>query len=313
MHPDRVSENVSGALLALPHVYLRPERPSWRGAQPSTLLGLLWQGCSGSSITARLLRQVLVAHGLTVLDFDCEGLKAKKNPWYMGSLHPSWPQALLQMERQLALAGAVYVLKATPNNFDDPVMAQTLQSLVSPFVSGGRWNALDVITCEVRDCFHGPPSTSDAAFPVDEHGNLSRLCFIRRRANSSAARPRAYKAYFRSMRNMLSRIDDVERRKQNQAVLLQSLNLTSPPILNVTHEQMTEFQHSDAKLERSVAMYSRILAAWRVIPSKAAVRRALAPYVGTQPPPPRHTETIHNAHEVQAALNRAGKGHYFRP
>ena len=157
---------------------------SWyRDDMPPPVM-LLQKGCSHSTWVTNTTMALLNHFGIKTYSEEYEILKPQKNRFF--TKEKGMSQAIVDFYRnsQNAIPGAWWVFKGSRAHITSDV-AKTLQRLNTKVINVYRSNALDKLTCNIRDCFKGGQGKDYVGYAVDLYGNPSQLCFQRRFSNTT--------------------------------------------------------------------------------------------------------------------------------
>ena len=160
---------------------------------PAAPLLVFSEGCSGSSSLGRMISRLLRMEGihtynLPATDWDWEVCHKDKNQFYnkhegMATAMKQLVRAAQQNETTLVIKCEVYLLTKmlSSGGNDDHNVLEALKGLGTRAILFWRSNVLDRYICTVRDCFR----SSDKEYPVTVDGKRTKLCFKRRRSNTT--------------------------------------------------------------------------------------------------------------------------------
>ena len=282
------------------------------------------EGCSGSTFVKQVLRRLLPCcigdqyrdGGIPDGTTDWEMFKGPKNLAYQrlvsqGATDP-WRKALLQQCNANKLSGTAYIVNSDLASGSAP-LEMTHPALVAcgaRFASAYRENALDVTTCEVRDCFW-----TEFGLSLDARGQpLSKLtrgydtsCFYRSRY--SGMRPRV-KLHVETLQSALGRSQTL-RRPESIAGRLAPLGIKTD---SVRYEDLEAFQFGPEEMERSAPAWATLMRSWgyRDVCPPSAVAKCLTGFNMSRHRPSPHRESIVNHEEVYRGLTREQREMWWR-
>lgn len=282
------------------------EQVTASSVQPPMLIFVM-DGCSGSSTTGHMLRDLIkCTSGWEYYDSeDGEAFKEKKNPWFqkLQDAHPDWNNTHLWRETlgewidDVRSRNQTFYVDATHNSrlLIDPELADLVRYI--PIVPAWRTNLIDRAICTVKDCF----DNGAIGHPVYK-GERSELCFDRRRALKEKEQL-DYKVWL-DVDTLQDHLDGLK-----QAPLSSVSGKKLPP--GVTYEKLMQVEYPDSnttgEFEDGVQEWMTMLNGLQV-PDVTAERVAtcLQPRVGRWHRPWSHRDELENFDEVRDSLCKEG-------
>jgi len=312
---------------------------------------LAMRGCSGSSAVSVFARALLRLHGIPTPEggnpmrdengdvqvppewkgWPAELLKPETN-WYAKD-SKDMGEAMLKMNdlaesynKTLFFKGmSQYMLGDKSKNDEWADLLPAFRKLNMYGVIAKRQNLLDVVVCQIKDCFQ-----ASYGYPVDaKTGKQSDACFSRRgdiHSNPTAIKEgdvelvakrkhkshgylfepdseeeEEVKAYVRP--NMIKLAID----REHEFTKMARHNLNKQLELNASviyEEDLLDFQAPyDDGLKRAVPAWAMALESWGVTPDPHLIKTFLKQYQNTYHVQPPHSEVIDNIDEVIEALS----------
>jgi len=257
--------------------------------EDSKMFVVVVAGCSISTSVSHFTFKLLEQHGVRMTNTHWEVLHPKKNHWLNSTLFPqtNLDFAMRSMKKYYRDQGYSIRVKFEPKRMD------TLQDLINEDYEDSvrlvlivRSNVLDLLACQVRDCFTG----GSKGYPVDvATGNRSDLCFNRRKYPNVTT-----KAYLKPdtlLQNLAHRV----RGQRDLRAKIEGMLGPDVYITQVTSENLWGFEFGKDK-QQSILEWSKLLIAWGIHPRKDVIAKVMKDY------PMRrlssHNDTIYNFHEL---------------
>ena len=282
------------------------ERVTASSVQPPMLIFVM-DGCSGSSTTGHMLRDLIkCTSGWEYYDSEHgEAFKEEKNPWFqkLQDAHPDWNKTHLWRETlgewidDVRSRNQTFYVDATRSSqlLIDPELADLVRDI--PIVPAWRSNLIDRVICTVKDCM----DNGEIGHPVYK-GERSELCFDRRRALKKEEQL-DYKVWL-DVDTLQDHLDGLK-----QAPLSSVSGKKLPP--GVTYEKLMQVEYPDSnttgEFEDGVREWMTMLNGLQV-PDVTAERVAtcLQPRVGRWHRPWSHRDELENFDEVRDSLCKGG-------
>jgi len=264
---------------------------------------ILQRGCTGSSVVIRMARNLLAELGVPVYPLKTKEIartgQPNKNPWYTpdGDL----ADAMRKGVQEASDAGQVLVfnafkLKSWTQSEEELSLNKALLDMDTRTVIVHRRNPLDIVTCEIRDCFesvHGIPR----GHPVNEMGQEDSTCFKRRSLAGEVIKTKA----FVNVKHLSENLQIAQEYPQLMQESLKELGFKGGSI--VYFEDLVSHEWSAANLHRSSMAWKAFLSSLGVEASRREIHHVLKKDVGTYPPPEPHSASIYNLQEVEQMLS----------
>eukprot|EP00448_Togula_jolla_P001295 CAMPEP_0170594036 /NCGR_PEP_ID=MMETSP0224-20130122/13779_1 /TAXON_ID=285029 /ORGANISM="Togula jolla, Strain CCCM 725" /LENGTH=325 /DNA_ID=CAMNT_0010918053 /DNA_START=87 /DNA_END=1064 /DNA_ORIENTATION=- len=261
---------------------------------------ILQRGCTGSSVVIRMTKDLLADLGVAVFPLSKKEIvrtgQPYKNPWW--SPDGDLGDAMRKGVKEASDAGQVLVfnafkLKSWTKDREELALNKALLDMDTRTVIVHRRNPLDILTCEIRDCFvsvHGVPR----GYPVDEKGQRDDTCFDRRQTGAKV------KAYV-NLNHLQENLDDSSAYPEIMKNSLRDLGLKGRRI--VYYEDLVSHEYSADNLDSSAAAWRQLLSSLGVSVDIEDIKDKLKKAVGTYPPPEPHSELIYNIEGVEQLLS----------
>lgn len=276
--------------------------------KPPVVIFASWP-CAGSTAVQQVARDMVAEHGHVVAPLSFETLKKDKNVCFAEhSKTKSREQAAVAATHRMLtdvrdVLGMAIVLKlgAPGTYFGRQAQQQLIAATGGRIVISYRANALDSLTCHVRDCFDR--KSGRVVFP---NGTRAAACFNRRKLHIHTEA----ELWIRTLRAKLA-----EHSKQAKQVRGWLWRDGWRNIHEFSSEQLLAFEQGPEYAEKSVNAWHAFLSrGTSVSADQAAVRRVIQRRVaqhGYRPLKP-HNQTIHNIAAVTAALDGSPYSHFVR-
>jgi hypothetical protein len=266
-------------------------------------------GCQGSTATQALLRRLIAASGWPVQVDEFESLKASKNAYLKYHPQATLADAALAQLEHADSCNLTMVQKVTVAWPGDSVRSSLmLRNARVAIVT--RWNPLDVLVCKVRDCF-GPPALGR---PVDgATGALTDVCFQRR---STAVRVKANLTVGPKLLMRMAVRPGLEtpRPRRRELGCARPGRMSAAPLV-FTSEELLAFEYattSATEMDHCHTAWEQLLRSVGVPVNRSMIESALA----HEPTRTRryrpHSETIWNAADVRASLDKRSRALFWR-
>jgi len=264
---------------------------------------ILQRGCTGSSVVIRLAKELLRDLGVKVHPNGKKEIMRtghpEKNPWWTpeGDL----ADAMRKGVQEASDAGQVLVfnafkVKSWATNEEERRLNEALLDMDTRSVIVHRRNPLDILTCEIRDCFesvHGVPR----GYSVDEEGNPDNRCFERRHQDGPVTKTKA----MIDLPHLQENLEVAAAYPLEMQNSLSELGFKGGSI--VYYEDLVSHEYSAENLVQSASAWKSLLASLGVTARTKDIKHALKKAVGTYPPPEPHAESIFNLKRVEHALS----------
>jgi len=326
---ELVITNESGLSLLKGHVHDKFPQVETLSAQNQNvahvpLLAVAMEGCSASTPTLMMAKQLLRAHDMELMEnTGLELFKPDKNKYYVSSRQQLQSNGDVRMrnlstsEENLILLRAMkqyaseamaeqqrLLFKINPDIMS-PTVIQTLKHMGTVFAFAYRANHLDLVVCYVRDCFETWMDEGHrSGFPVFAgNGARASLCFDRRTF------PGKTMAYL-IPNNLVSRIHKLEEKLRDHVLGWGHLFAPSRP---VSTESLFAFEYSpnEETFLESLESWIEFLSFSNIRMDRDTVAMQLRPLQNSRHLD-LHSEVIWNIAEVKEALTKANLSHYLR-
>jgi len=263
---------------------------------------ILQRGCTGSSVVIRLAKNLLADLGVKVHPNGKKEIMRtghpEKNPWWTpeGDL----ADAMRKGVQEASDAGQVLVfnafkVKSWARNKEERRLNKALLDMDTQTVIVHRRNPLDILTCEIRDCFEGAAGIP-RGHPVDEKGNPDHRCFERRRSDGHSKT----KALI-DLDHLQENLEVASAYPAEMQRSLSELGFKGRKV--VYYEDLVSHEYSADNLRHATAAWQSFLSSLGVKARTKDIRHALKKAVGTYPPPEPHSESIYNLKRVEQKLS----------
>jgi len=276
---------------------------------------LVMQGCSGSTAVIEQARDMLAIHNVlptmpSEAFPDAEMLKPEKNPYYEEANHDigkSLELATLAAQSRsppLALLFKGMVEEVVdPRIWEENHVLATLNELRAVAVFASRFNMLDQLVCQVKDCFHpeyGVPADDSGASQLQD----SHKCILRRQGANS----------FRAKLFPDTLIEGIDHQYEVVERARKALNASGIPALEVVSEDLFDYEMVGdvSAFVRAVEAWSKFLTSWGVKPVKEKVEAVLMMRAHSRSNASKHSEVIHNFDAVREVLVQSKHAHLLR-
>jgi hypothetical protein len=309
--PPVLGARAQSPLLPIP----APEEQVTASSVQPPMLIFVMDGCSGSSTTGHMLRDLIkCTSGWEYYDSKHgEAFKKEKNPWFqkLQGAHPDWNTTHLWRETLGEWIDDVRSRNQTfyvdANSYSsvlrDPELADLVRDI--PIVPAWRANSIDRTICMVKDCMvcTDAPCRNASAAPIGHptyKGERSDLCFQRRRELNEEEQI-DYKVWL----DVDGPLQDYLDGSKQGAPLSSVAGKKLPP--GVTYEKLMQVEYPDSdttgEFEDGVREWMTMLNGLQV-PDVTAERVAtcLQPSVGTWHRPWSHRDELENFDEVRDSL-----------
>jgi len=264
---------------------------------------ILQRGCTGSSVVIRLAKNLLADLGVKVHPNGKKEIMRtghpEKNPWWTpeGDL----ADAMRKGVQEASDAGQVLVfnafkVKSWARNKEERRLNKALLDMDTQTVIVHRRNPLDILTCEIRDCFDSAAGLP-RGYPVDEKGDPDNSCFERRKKDGTAHKTMA----LIDLEHLQENLEVASEYPQQMQKSLSEIGLQGGSI--IYFEDLVSHEYSEDNLDRSASAWQNLLASLGVTADAEDIKRSLKKAVGTYPPPEPHSESIFNLRDVQTILS----------
>ena len=283
------------------------EQATASSVQPPMLIFVM-EGCSGSSTTGHMLRNLIKCTSGWE-DYDSEhgeAFKELKNPWFqkLKDAHPDWNKTHLwrvtlgEWIDDVRARNQTFYVDATRHSAPlvNPELAELIRDI--PIVPAWRSNLIDRTICMVKDCM----ANDEIGHPIYK-GERSELCFDRRHALKEKEQL-DYKVWL-NVDNLQDHLYGLKQGPPLSSVSGKNL----PP--GATYEKLMQVEYPDSnttgEFEDGVREWMTMLHGLQV-PDVTAERVAtcLQPLVGTWHRPWSHRDEVENFDEVRDSLCKRG-------
>ena len=206
-------------------------------------------------------------------------------------------RAAQQNETTLVIKCEVYLLTKmlSSRGNDDHNVLEALKGFGTRAILFWRSNVLDRYICTVRDCFR----SSDKEYPVTVDGKRTKLCFKRRRSNTTV------KAVLDPSR-LTEKLKEMRGYPWKAAKLLKKNGFKVPPAFS--YETLFGFQSNCSMLGTSAVEWQRLLKIFGVDISSSKIEDVLRPAANSRPLT-SHFKVIYNLKEVWREFFKKSNAH----
>jgi len=264
---------------------------------------ILQRGCTGSSAVIRMAKSLLADLGVPVYPIKKKEIARighpSKNPWYTpgGSLADAMRRGVQEAsEAGQVLVFNAFTLKSWTKNKAEQSLNKAMLDMDTRTVIVHRRNPLDILTCEIRDCFqsiHGVPR----GYPVNEKGEKDQTCFHRRFEDGNMVRTKA----FIDVEHLPENLRTAQNYPRVMQKSVRELGFKGGSI--VYFEDLVSHEYSRGNLLRSCRAWQELLSSLGVEADLWDIYHVLKKDVGTYPPPKPHSEAIFNLEQVEGMLS----------
>eukprot|EP00448_Togula_jolla_P011616 CAMPEP_0170607326 /NCGR_PEP_ID=MMETSP0224-20130122/20992_1 /TAXON_ID=285029 /ORGANISM="Togula jolla, Strain CCCM 725" /LENGTH=336 /DNA_ID=CAMNT_0010932479 /DNA_START=19 /DNA_END=1029 /DNA_ORIENTATION=- len=263
---------------------------------------IVQRACTGSSVVFRTAKNLLAELGVAVYPSTTKELARpgapEKNPWYRpdGDLGDAMRRAVTEAsDAGQVLIFNTFSVKPSSDDLNEQALQRALLSMDTRTVIVHRQNPLDIVTCEIRDCFKNYQGIPEG-YPVDEKGQKDETCFARRNETGESAKTKAYI----DLEHLPEFLRTAEQYPTKMKEALEELGFKGRRV--VYYEDLVSHEYSVANLGRSSSAWKRFLSSLGLKAEQKDIENVLRKDVGKFPPPGPHSEVIYNLPGVKELL-----------